>query len=82
MDDPHHYVLFSLIYIRPVIIHWVSFIFKYIPDIGGLSFKYARRIFWKTNISNPQIRTYTSAYRGVEMLVFRKILRSFLMDDT
>ena len=42
----------------------------------GPSIKYVRKIFRKTNISNPLIRI-----RGLEMLVFRKILRTYLMDD-
>ena len=46
----------------------------------GPSIKYVRKIFRKTNISNPQIRTRTCAYQGLEMLVFRKILRTCLMD--
>ena len=37
----------------------------------GSSIKYVRKIFRKTNIS----------IRGLEMLVFRKILRMYLMDD-
>ena len=45
----------------------------------GSSIKYVRRIFRKTNISNPPLRTVR--IRGVEMLVFRKILRTYLMDN-
>ena len=45
----------------------------------GSSIKYVRRIFRKTNISNPQLRTVR--IRGLEMLVFRKILRTYLMDN-
>ena len=41
----------------------------------GSSIKYVRKIFRKTNISNPLIRT-----RTLEILVFRKILRTYLMD--
>ena len=48
--------------------------------IGGLSIKYVRKISRKTNISNPLIRTRSCAYQGVRMLVFRKILRTYLMD--
>ena len=44
-----------------------------------LSIKYVRKIFRKTNISNPLIRTVRNG--GLEMLVFRKILRTYLMDD-
>ena len=47
----------------------------------GLSIKYVRKVFRKTNISNPLIRTRTYAYQWVEMLVFRKILRAYLMDE-
>ena len=45
----------------------------------GSSIKYVRRIFRKTNISNPPLRTVR--IRGLEMLVFRKILRTYLMDN-
>ena len=38
------------------------------------SIKYARKIFRKTSISNLLL------IRGLEMLVFRKILRTYLMD--
>ena len=38
------------------------------------SIKYARKIFRKTSISN------LLRIRGLEMLVFRKILRTYLMD--
>ena len=47
----------------------------------GPSIKYVRKIFRKTNISNPLIRTRTCVCRGLEMLVSRKILRTYLMDD-
>ena len=57
-----------------------------------LSVKYLGKIFGKTNISPPPpppplIRPRTGAYQGVggaagvEMLVFRKVLRRYLMDD-
>ena len=36
--------------------------------------KYVRKIFQKTNIPNPLIR--------LETLVFRNILRTYLMDDS
>ena len=36
----------------------------------GLSIKYARNIFRKTNISNPLIRTRTCAYQGVRNVSF------------
>ena len=39
---------------------------------------YVRKIFRKANISTPLIHT---RIRGLEMLVFRKILRTYLMDD-
>ena len=48
------------------------------------SIKHVREIFRKTNISNHLIRTRTCArvrIRGLEKLVFRKILRKYLMDD-
>ena len=41
----------------------------------GASIKYVRKIFQKANISNPLVR------RGLEMLVFREILHTYLMDD-
>ena len=44
----------------------------------GSSIKYVCKIFRKTNISNPlYVRV---RIRGLEMLVFRKILRTYLMD--
>ena len=47
----------------------------------GSSIKYVRKIFRKTNISNPLIRTHVRVCnRGLEMLVFREILRTYLMD--
>ena len=49
--------------------------------IKGLSIKYVRKIFRKTNISNPLIRTRTLRISGLEMLLFPKILRTYLMDD-
>ena len=36
----------------------------------GLSIKYVRKIFWKTNISNSVIRTRTCAYQGVRNVSF------------
>ena len=39
--------------------------------------KYVRKIFCKTNIPNPLM----VRIRELEMLVFRKILRTYLMDD-
>ena len=46
----------------------------------GSSIKYIRKIFRKTNISNPVIRRRTCVrFSGLEMLVFRKILRTYLM---
>ena len=49
------------------------------------SIKYVLKIFPKTNISNPLICTRTYAHvsvriRGLEMLVFGKFLRTYLMD--
>ena len=46
----------------------------------GAIIKYVRKIFRKTNISNPLIHTCVRI-RGLEMLVFRKIFRTYLMDD-
>ena len=36
----------------------------------GLSIKYVHKIFQKTNISNPLIRTRTCAYQGVRNVIF------------
>ena len=36
----------------------------------GLSIKYIRKIFQKTNISEPLIRTRTCAYQGVRNVSF------------
>ena len=36
----------------------------------GTSIKYVRKIFRKTNISNPLIRTRTCAYQGVRNVSF------------
>ena len=45
------------------------------------SIKYVRKIFRKTNISNPDTHTYVGVrIRGLKMVVFRKILRPYLMD--
>ena len=43
----------------------------------GSSIKSVRKIFRKTNISNP----LSVRIRVLEMLVFRKILSMYLMDD-
>ena len=42
----------------------------------GPSIKYVHKIFRKSNISNLRVRIW-----GLEMLVFEKILRTYLMDD-
>ena len=57
----------------------------------GPSIKYVRKIFRKTNISTPPdkhtyvsntlIHTRTCTYQGVRNVTFRKILRTYLMDD-
>ena len=47
----------------------------------GPSIKYVRKMFRKTNISNPLIRTRTCAYQGVRNVSFSKHLRTYLMDD-
>ena len=50
--------------------------------LKGRPIKYVRKIFRKTNISNPLKRTHVRVrIRGLETLVFRKILRMYLMDD-
>ena len=45
----------------------------------GSSIKYVRKIFRKSNISYPLIQTRTRV-GGKEMLVFQKILLTYLMD--
>ena len=42
--------------------------------------KYVRKIFRKTNICNPLIRIRSVRIKGLEMLGFRKTLRTYLMD--
>ena len=58
------------------------------PTAEGSSIKYEPKIFRKTDISYPLIRTrmcasdtHTVRIGGLEILVFRKILRTYLMDD-
>ena len=51
----------------------------------GSSIKYVPKFFHKTNISNPLIRTRTHervGIKGLEMLVFQKNLRTYLMDGS
>ena len=53
--------------------------------ISGVSFvgspiKCVRKIFRKTNISNPWYAHVRVRIRGLKMLVFQKILRTYLMD--
>ena len=48
---------------------------------SGSLIKQVRKIFRKTNIFNPLISTRTCVYQELEILVFRKILRTYLMDD-
>ena len=48
---------------------------------SGPSIKFVRQIFRETTISNPPIRTRTCAYQGVRNVSFRKILRTYLMND-
>ena len=47
----------------------------------GPSIKYVSKIFRKTNIFNPWYAHVRVRIRGLAMLVFRKILRTYLMDD-
>ena len=76
------YIIYIL-FLRPVL--WYYLFFCNLSSYTllflriGVKFKYARRIFRKTNISNPLIRTCTLAYQGLEMLAFRKMLRTYLM---
>ena len=44
--------------------------------------KYVCKIFRKTNISNPLNEHACESIWGLEMLVFRKILRTYLMDES
>ena len=46
----------------------------------GSSIKYVHKIFWKTNISNPWYAHVRVCIKGLEMLVFRNILRTYIMD--
>ena len=55
-------------------------IFKVNNNYGSSS-KYIRKVFQKTNISNPLIRTRTGAYQGVGNVSFSENLRMYLMDD-
>ena len=50
------------------------------PKVKGPSIKYVRKIFQKSNISNPLIHIRVHI-RGLEILVFQKSLRTYLMDD-
>ena len=50
-------------------------------SVKGSSIKYVRRIFRKTNISTRWYAHLRVRIRGLEMLVFRKILCTYLMDD-
>ena len=43
------------------------------------SIKYVRKIFRKTNISYPLILTRTCAYQEVRKVIFRKILRTYVL---
>ena len=47
-------------------------------NIRGSSIKYVHKIFRKTNISNPLIRTRTCAYQGVRNVSFSKNFASVL----
>ena len=46
--------------------------------LKGPSIKYARKIFRKTNISNPLIRTRTRTYQGVRNVSFSENFASIL----
>ena len=48
--------------------------------VMGPSIKCVSKILRKAYICNPLIRTRTCAFQGLEMLVFRKSLRTYLMD--
>ena len=49
--------------------------------VMGPSIKCVSKILRKAYICNPLIRTRTCAFQGLEMLVFRRSLRTYLMDD-
>ena len=51
---------------------WMYFVEGCILLSKGPSIKYVRKIFYKTNISNPLIRTRTYAYQGVGNVSFSK----------
>ena len=48
----------------------------------GLFIQYVGKGFRKTNISYPMIRSRTCAIRRYEILIFRKILDTYLMNDS
>ena len=50
--------------------------------IKGSSLNYVRKIFRKTNFLTPWYAHVRVRIRGLEMLVFRKILRTYLLDST
>ena len=50
--------------------------------IRGLFIQYVGKGFRKTNISYPMIRSRTCAIRRYEILIFRKILDTYLMNDS
>ena len=47
----------------------------------GITHRYVRKIFRKTNFSTPLVAHVGVCIRGLEMLVFLEILRTYLMDD-
>ena len=49
---------------------------------SGLFIQYVGKGFRKTNISYPMIHSRTCAIRGYEILIFRKILDTYLMNDS
>ena len=50
--------------------------------IRGLFIQYVGKGFRKTNISYPMIRSRTCAIRRYEILIFRKILDTYLTNDS
>ena len=46
----------------------------------GSSIKYVRKVYGKTNFSDPLIRTRTFAYQGVRKV--QKILQTYEMNDS
>ena len=81
MEIVHGFQLLTIFAKRSILDVWRGA--EYVSTKGcsnldqGSSINYVRKIFRKTNICNPLIRTRM----GLEILVFWNILRTYLMDD-